>query len=314
MGQRWIVTGGAGFLGSHVVEQLLERGHEVTVLDTFSSGRRWHLTPFQADGSFELAEIDICDLKAVESVFSRRKPDRVAHLAAIHFIPAALADPSRTIRLNVHGLQVVLTACRVTNVQGVWFASTGDVYRPSAEPHSETSPISPGNIYGLSKAMGEQLIALESRLRPDASFVVGRLFNLYGPRETNPHILPEIIGQLRARPKQPLRLGNLWPTRDFVPVGDAARVVIESMRQPPAGVTTVNVATGESWSMLQIIDVMSEILGRAIPVETDPVKVRAVDRPHLQADVSHLLTMLGWVPHADLSKGLGDLLAYEKLS
>ena len=113
--------------------------------------------------------------------------------------------------MNVHGTQCVLSAARAAECPRFWFASTGDVYVPDDQPHAEDAPVGPYNVYGLSKLMAEQLVGLESRLRPDARFVVGRLFNLYGPRETNPHLLPEVLGQLRANPDAPLRLGSLWP-------------------------------------------------------------------------------------------------------
>jgi UDP-glucose 4-epimerase len=161
--------------------------------------------------------------------------------------------------------------------------------------------------------MGEQLIQLESRQRRQARFVIGRLFNLYGPRETNPHILPEILGQLRAQPQAPLRLGSLWPKRDLVPVADAARAVIELLERADPGVTTVNIATGVATSMQQVVEILSQLLGRPVPVETDPAKVRPVERPHLQADVTRLRERLGWVPHADLRRGLSELLQYEGL-
>jgi UDP-glucose 4-epimerase len=206
----------------------------------------------------------------------------------------------------------VLSAARAAQVERIWFASTGDVYVPNERPHHEiNSPTGPFNIYGLSKLMGEQLVALESRIRPHARFVVGRLFNLYGPRETNPHILPEIIGQIRDNPTAPLRLGSLWPRRDLVPVGDAARAVIATLDTAPTGITTVNVATGVAVSMQEVLDLIGELRGRPLAIETDPAKMRPVERGHLQADVTKLRAMIGWTPHADIRRALADLLTLE---
>src|SRR5262249_2651386 len=146
--------------------------------------------------------------------------------------------------------------------------------------------------------MGEQLVALESRQRPGARFVVGRLFNLYGPRETNPHILPEVLRQLRQAPDAPLRLGSLWPRRDLVPVRDGARAVVETLAQAPAGLTTFNVGTGVTWSMQEVLDLLGELRGAQLRVQTDPAKVRPVERAHLRADVRRLREFLGWVPRA----------------
>jgi len=274
-----------------------------------------YLDAHWSNPNFTLAKQDIRDVLALRDLFERHHPTVVIHLAALHFIPDCTADPAQTISLNVHGTQCVLSAARAAAVERVWFASTGDVYVPDDEPHHElNSPTGPFNIYGLSKLMGEQLIALESRIRPSARFVVGRLFNLYGPRETNPHILPEIFAHLRAPPDAPLRLGSLWPKRDLVPVADAARAVIATLDTAPAGVTTVNIATGVAESMQHVLDLIGELRGKPLNIETDPTKVRPVERGHLQADVTRLREMIGWAPHADLRRGLKELLATEASS
>jgi UDP-glucose 4-epimerase len=157
---------------------------------------------------------------------------------------------------------------------------------------------------------GEQLIALASHGNATRRFVVARLFNLYGPRETNPHILPEIIAQLRNGSRQ-LKLGNIWPKRDLVPVGDAARALIELIQCAPAGLTTANVASGRTWSMDEAIRTIGELLGEPIEVIADPAKMRASERPHLGADVSRLRGLIGWAPSSDLRAGLRELLAAE---
>ena len=307
--QPWAVTGAAGFLGSHVVDHLLARGTPVLAVDDGSGGRESFVARHSGNPAFTLARLDIRDAAGLRALFEQHRPAAVIHLAALHFIPACSADPPRTVSLNVHGTQCVLSAARAANTERVWFASTGDVYAPSDSPHHENSPTSAFNIYGLTKLIGEQLIALESRSRPDARFVVGRLFNLYGPRETNPHILPEVLGQLRANPDAPLRLGSLWPTRDFVPVADAARAVVATLDAAPPGVTTVNIATGTAVSMQHVLDLIGEIRGQPLSIETDPAKVRPVERGHLKADVTKLREMIGWTPHSDLRGGLAELLA-----
>ena len=163
----------------------------------------------------------------------------------------------------------------------------------------------------MPKAFGEQLVALEARVRPEARFFIGRLFNLYGPRETNAHILPEILVQLRADPDAALRLGSLWPKRDLVPVEDAARAVLATLDAAPVGVTTANIATGVAVSMREVLDLIGELRGKPLRIETDPAKVRPVERGHLQADVTELRGMIGWTPHTDLRRGLAELLAAE---
>jgi UDP-glucose 4-epimerase len=309
--QPWVVTGAAGFLGSHVVERLLLQQVPVIGVDNLSTGKWQFLAPFATHPNFKFACQDIRDEAALTELFRRERPAAVVHLAALHFIPAAMRNPALTISLNVHGTQCVLSACREADVLRFWFASTADVYPASEKPHHESTAPGPFNIYGLTKWMGERLIQLESTANPKRHFVVGRLFNLYGPHETNPHILPEIIAQIRNGGSRVLRLGNVTPKRDLVPVVDAARAVIEMVEKSNPGVTTVNVGTGVSVSMKEVVERISTLTGKPLTVETDPSKVRPVERPYLQADVGALRSMIGWAPHADLSRGLGELLRVE---
>ncbi len=309
--QPWLVTGAAGFLGSHVAEHLLLQQVPVIGLDNLSTGQWQFLAPFASDRNFKFVCQDIRDEAALTVLFKRERPGTVIHLAALHFIPAAMRNPGLAVSLNVHGTQCVLSASREADVPRVWFASTADVYPSSDHPHHESTTCGPFNIYGLTKWTGEKLVHLEASAHPERHFVVGRLFNLYGPRETNPHILPEIISQIRNSRSRVLRLGNVSSKRDLVPVADAARAVVEMVEKSVPGVTTVNVGTGISVSMQEVVERISSITRQPLTIETDPSKVRAVERPYLQADVAALRSMIGWVPHGDLSRGLRELLLFE---
>ncbi|MDX2036056.1 MAG: NAD(P)-dependent oxidoreductase [Isosphaeraceae bacterium] len=307
----WLVTGAAGFLGSHVVEDLLARGERVLALDNLQWGDVGFLEPSLANPNCSLLVADIRDAEGMRKLFARFRPANVVHLAALHYIPACVADPPLATAINVVGTQTVLSASIPSGLERFWFASTGDIYPLGDAPHREEERPSPFNIYGQTKWMGEQLVALAARDHPTKCFAVGRLLNLYGPRETNPHFLPELIKQIRDRPDAPLRLGNLWPKRDLVPVDEAACAVVEMTMAVPAGLTTANVATGTARSMQEVIDMIEEILGRRLPVEIDPAKVRPVERPHLQADVARLAALIGWTPRSDLRRGLERLLRGE---
>jgi UDP-glucose 4-epimerase len=137
------------------------------------------------------------------------------------------------------------------------------------------------------------------------------LFNLYGPRETNPHILPEIIAQIRNGGSNTLRLGSVSPKRDLVPVADAARAVVEMVEKSEPGVVISNVGTGLSVTIRDVVERIASLTAKPLKIEIDPAKVRPVERPCLQADVVRLRSMIGWSPHADLNQGLRDLLRYE---
>jgi UDP-glucose 4-epimerase len=309
--QPWLVTGAAGFLGSHVVEHLLSRQLPVIGLDNLSTGNWQFLAPFASNPLFSFACKDMRDEAGLIALCQAKRPAAAIHLAALHFIPAAMRDPALTVSLNVHGTQSVLSACRVANVPRFWFASTADVYKPIDQPHQESGEIAPFNIYGLTKWMGEKLVQLEADAHPERHFVIGRLFNLYGPHETNPHILPEIIAQIRNGGSNVVRLGNITPKRDLVPVADAARAVVEMVEKSAPGVTLANVGTGLSVTMREVVERIASITSKPLKIEIDPAKVRPVERPHLQADVVRLRSMIGWSPHTDLTEGLRDLLRFE---
>lgn len=312
-GEPWLVTGAAGFLGSHVVEQLLQRQISVLALDKQTGGNCQFLKSFVGHPSFKFLRQDICDQDSLTQLFQRRQPGVVVHLAAVHFIPAATRDPEAAVSLNVHGTETLLQVCEQIPLRCFWFASTADVYQPSKRPHRESSAIEPFNVYGRTKWEGEQLIRRQAEKYPERHSVIGRLFNMYGPRETTPHILPEIIHQLRAPETSVLRLGDITPKRDLVPVRDAARAVIDTVLKSAPGVTTVNIGTGVSVSVEEVLARISQLIGRPLRAEVDPDKLRVVERPHLQADVRALQSLIGWTPHSDLTRGLQELLRLEKV-
>jgi UDP-glucose 4-epimerase len=309
----WLVTGAAGFLGSHVVDHLMAQKERVVAVDNLAWGKKEFLAASAAKPGFTLAVLDIRDTAALSALMEREKPKAVVHLAALHFIPACVADPPLAVSLNVLGTQSVLTAASRAGVERTWIASTGDVYGPKLTPHREDETPAPFNIYGVTKLLAEQLAQHESRQRPEATFVVGRLLNLVGPRETNPHILPEICRQLRAKPRGPLHLGNVSPRRDLVPIRGAARSVVESCAKAPRGLTTLNIATGRAQSIAEVIERIGGLLGTPLAVETDPARVRATEREHLQADVGALRRLTGWAPEGDLDDCLRELLGSEGL-
>lgn len=303
-----VVTGGSGFLGCRIVAHLLNLGCEVTTIDlTIDSmvGR-----PALSGPGHRVMEIDLRDREAVLSVFHEAKPSLVIHLAALHFIPVCIAEPYQALSTNVLGTQSVLDACgTLAEPPGLVFASTADVYLPQTEPHSEGSPVGPDNVYGLSKLTGEHLVEIAARhgaCRP----IIARLFNLYGSKETNPHVIPEIVSQLRR--SDTVQLGNTSPKRDFVEVSDAAETLCDLATLAPSG-TVVNVGTGQSYSVEDVVKIMSELLGRRIRIEVDNSRYRVSDRPNLQNDPTHLRSLIPEALSTSLAQGLRQLLADEGL-
>jgi UDP-glucose 4-epimerase len=302
-----LVTGGAGFAGVALVRALLERDYDVCVVDDFSTADRSRLHEF-GDG-IEVLPLDIRHGVELSEAFRTVAPAAVIHLAALHFIPWCNADPDRAVAINVQGTQNVLTAAADAGIGRVVIASTADVYAIGEQPHEEADLPAPTGVYGIGKLAGEKLLASWVE-RTGGIGVAARLFNIYGPGETNPHVLPDICAGLRE--SDVLHLGNLTPRRDYIFVDDVAHVLAEliAVAEPPAA---VNLGTGTSTSVHDLLALIRELTGRDITVKEDPAKFRAVDRPNLQAQVDRLLrTLPGFRPRT-LREGLPVLLAAEGL-
>lgn len=304
----WFVTGAAGFLGSHVVEQLLQKKQKVIGVDNFSWGKKSNLYLFKDNPLFKLVEADIRDPERMKSLIQDYKPENVIHLAALHFIPDAIKNPTLAVDINIKGTQSILDALDKTFVKVFWFASTGDVYKKTDDTLVESqTPLEPFNIYGISKHLCEQLIAHKASLFPDTKFIIGRIFNLIGIRETNPHILPEIMGQLKKNSKR-LSLGNIWPVRDYVAVHDCAKCIIEMCEKSINNLDTYNVATGYGQSVQDLIQEIESILGHKIDTHQDPQKVRSVERARLVAQNQKIKNFIGFAPSPKMREVLVQLL------
>ena len=205
---RALVTGGCGFVGSALCSQLMETGHEVVALDDLRLGSEDSLPT-----GVPLTVADVRD-PALERILVAHRPDVVFHLAAIHFVPACEDEPAEAISVNVEGTQRVLAASAAAGAAAVVLASSAAVYAPSPAPHRETSALGPTDVYGHTKLWAEQLASLHNA-RTGQPIGVARLFNVYGPGETNPHLIPTIIEQARrgpgAPPRQPRDESNLRP-------------------------------------------------------------------------------------------------------
>lgn len=304
-----VVTGGEGFLGAPLVARLVRAGCVVTSIDSLQNARVRDAS--EAARDHELVATDVRDRDGVVAAIAHTAPRVVFHLAAQHFIPACVADPVGTLEINAIGTQHVLDACgRLATAPTVVLISTADVYAPSPRPLSESSPIGPNNVYGLSKLTAEGLVRIagaEGRCTP----VICRLFNLYGANETNPHVIPEIVAQLRRGDE--LTLGNTAPRRDFVYVDDAADALVALAGAAPSG-TVVNVGTGESHSVNDVVTTIAALTGRELRVVTDPQRWRPSDRENLQSDSSLLRSIVPSALPTTLVDGLRALLADEGLA
>lgn len=301
-----IVTGGLGFIGNELVRQLLQAGDPVTVLDN-----RNRTAPNIGDLSgVPVLDVDLTHHDQVAAALARLKPKTVFHLAAIHFIPECNANPERTLRVNVEATSGLLRACEAAGVQHFLYASSGAIYADSPSSLSETSPVGPVDIYGWSKWFGEQLCQWHAASE-GLKITICRIFNNYGPRETNAHIVPEILTQLKQG--RVLSLGNTKPRRDYIHTSDTAKCLRLLAVNPAQGCRIANIASGEDASVDQLIAQLAELLGEPIKVEVDPARFRKADKLVQRADIHQLQQMIGWRPEIPLRDGLRDLLKYEGL-
>jgi UDP-glucose 4-epimerase len=304
--QRIMVTGGLGFVGSWLVRKLVQQdAGDVIVLDDQSLGVPENLGP--AAERVTIAAIDICDKEAVTRAIGELAPQVVIHLAALHFIPACDADPKRCIDVNVGGTQSVLDGCLLAPVEAVVLASTAAVYSPDLHAHDDQAAVGPIDIYGLSKLWSEQLGELFHR-KSEVPVGVARLFNVFGPGETNPHLIPAVIRQ--AQNGEELHLGNLSTKRDYIFVDDVAEGLIAlAAAVPEHGMLSCNLGREQAVDGFELVATVGELLDRELRVLTDPARMRASDRPVLLSDCARAHALLGWRAQSTLREGLAAAIA-----
>lgn len=300
-----LIIGGAGFIGSHLVDRCLTDDYIVTILDNFSTGKRKFL---QKSEKLRIFEGDILNLEDLEMVFSESSPEIVFHLAAIHHIPTCEKFPSLTLNTNVVGLQNLLNICyRNKKIRRIVFTSTGAIYDDvTKEALKESNALKACGIYGISKFAGEQLLNHFTQ-KIDKEVVIARLFNTVGRRETNNHIIPDIMAQI-GQGNRHLRLGNLFPKRDYIHVEDVADALFRlGMVSIKDQFDIFNVGAGVEYSVSDLVEKLSNIIGEKIEIESVPEYQRKLDRPSQLADISKISNLVGWVPKKSLSQALMEI-------
>ncbi|HEX3360071.1 MAG TPA: NAD-dependent epimerase/dehydratase family protein [Solirubrobacterales bacterium] len=301
---RCLVTGGAGFIGSNLVDALLARGDEVTIVDDLSTGRRQNIEAALTNGA-ELVELDIRDRPALETAVERAAPELVFHLAAQVDVRKSVADPAFDASINVGGTANVLEAIRRFGVPRLVFASTGGAIYGEGDgqelPLSEATPVAPLSPYGQSKQAGELYLALYERLY-GVSSVCLRLGNVYGPRQDplgEAGVIAIFCGLL-GEGKLPTVYGDGKQTRDYVFVGDVVNAMLAAGASELTG--PVNVGTGIETDVLELAARLGE-LGDA-PFEPQFAPPRTGEVQRITIDPSMAEAELGWRAGTALPEGL----------
>jgi len=300
-----LVTGGAGFIGSNLVDALLARGDEVTVVDDLSTGRRGNLDGALAAGA-ELLELDIRDGEGLAKLTAERRPQTVFHLAAQIDVRKSLEDPAFDAAVNVGGTANVLDAARAGGTGRVVFVSTGGAIYGEGEgqalPLSEQAPIAPLAAYGQSKYAAEGYLALYERLY-GLSSVSLRLGNVYGPRQDplgEAGVIAIFCGLLRSGGR-PTVYGDGTQTRDYIYVGDVIAAALAAASSKVTG--PVNIGTGVETNVLELAAALGR-LGDAGDFEPELAPARPGEVQRIALDASRAESELGWRPETGLDEGL----------
>jgi UDP-glucose 4-epimerase len=300
-----LVTGGAGFIGSHLVEKLLETGERVRVVDDLSTGKRDNLPRHDA---LEFIEGDIRDSKLVNHCVADM--DVVVHLAAVASVQASIDNPIRTHQVNFDGTLNLLEASRGARVGRFLYACSAAVYGDTASiPVSEQTPPNPLSPYAVDKLTGEYyLLHYHRKYRLAATSF--RFFNIYGPRQDPSSPYSGVISIFVDRLQRNLPVtvyGDGSQTRDFVYVADLAELLARAAHGPEGVGGIFNVGTGKRHSLLQLLDQLEKLSGKKIGRHHEASRLGDIE--HSCADVSRLKQVFGAAPAEPFDRGLKKLLA-----
>ena len=301
---KYLVTGGAGFIGSHLVEELLRRGETVRVADNFYSGLRENLFP-----GVELVEGDLADAAVANRAVAGM--DYVLHQAAIPSVGKSVLDPVKSHRANVDGTLNVLIAARDNKVKRLVFAGSSSEYGDSPTlPKHEAMPVAPKSPYALQKVVGEEYCRLFTQLYGLETVSI-RYFNVFGPRQqpNSPYsgVISLFIKALSTG-QAPLILGDGGQTRDFTYIANVVDGVLRACSAPKASGQAINVATGGRVSLLELLDTLNRILGTSIAPAFGPA--RDGDVRDSQASIEKAKTLLGFTPIVEFEEGLRRTVAW----
>jgi UDP-glucose 4-epimerase len=304
-----LITGGAGFIGSHLAEHLLASGYSVRVLDNLSTGKRENL-PVHANIEFVLG--DIRDKVLVSD--SARGMDAIVHLAAVASVQASVDDPTGTHETNFDGTLHLLEAARNENIRRFLYASSAAVYGDNTRlPLVEDEILNPLSPYAADKLAGEYYLRFY-HAKYGIETTAFRFFNIFGPRQdpSSPYSGVISIFIERVTHGKPVTIfGDGQQTRDFVYVGDLVKLLAQSLSNSQTAGQVINIGRGKQCSLNELLDALEKLTGK--PVERNHAAARLGDIVHSRADTSRLVRLLGKIPQTDIITGLGEILRHQKI-
>ena len=309
-----LVTGAAGFVGSHMVEKLVADGHDVRAMIHYNSANNWGwLEESQVKKSIEVVAGDIRDY---DSVFAAVKGvDTIFHLAALIGIPYSYVSPMAYIKTNIEGTYNILQSARTLETSNILITSTSETYGSAQYiPMDEFHPMVGQSPYSASKIGADNLAVSYFRSFSTPVKIV-RPFNIYGPRQSARAIIPSIITQILDGKKE-IKLGNTSPTRDFTFVKDTIAGFLAISKNEKFNGEYVNIGMGEEISVLDLVNLISELIGEDIKITSDEQRIRPKDSEvdRLFANNMKLTQSTSWQPQFSLKQGLTETIEWLKLN
>ena len=304
---KFLVTGGAGFIGSNIAEELLKRGNSVRVLDNFSTGRRENIKDFLND--LELIEGDICNYDAV--VKSVKGIEVILHEAALPSVPRSIIDPIKSNEVNVNGTLNILKAAKDNGVKRVVFASSSSIYGDTPElPKHEGMIPNPLSPYAVSKLTGEKYCNVFSKIYGFETTAL-RYFNVFGPRQDPSSqysaVIPKFIKAILSD-EQPTIYGDGEQSRDFTYIANVVDANILAATKEYESGLAMNCACHDQITLNQLVNEINSLLGKRIkPKYIDP---RAGDIKHSFAAIEKIKSTLGFSPSVSFEEGLKKTIAW----
>ena len=304
---RWLVTGGAGFIGSNIAEELVRQGHQVRILDDFSTGKREHIRDFA--NRLEILEGDIRDYptirKAVEGI------EFISHQAALRSVPKSVDNPKDTHDINVTGTLNLLMAAKEARVRRVVYASSSSVYGEEKKfPQRESQRPAPISPYAASKLAAEHYCVLYSKTFGLETISL-RYFNVFGPRQDPESLYSAVIPRFMEQAMKGEPLEVHWDgkqSRDFTFIADVVQANLLAAKAKKAAGGVFNIANGRSYSLLDLIRGLEKIMKKKLPRRHTPR--RAGDVRKTWADISQAKRILGYRPRFSFAQGLEKTWGY----
>jgi len=299
-GENILVTGGAGFIGSALVRELLRERANVIVYDNFLSGDRSNLT--EVADQIQIVNGDILSWK-IYGAMKDYNVKYVFHLAAEPYIPHCYDNPEKFFDINVKGTMNLLMACKIFEVKRVVHFSTSEVFGSAQyTPMDENHPTLPFSTYAVSKLAADRTCFVFNH-EHNIPVVIIRPFNCYGPRETQPYVIPDIITQLSK--SNIVKLGNIDAKRDFTYVDDTARGAVAILQSEIPNGEVINLGSNKTYSIKELALQIGKAMGyKNIEIKIDSSRLRPLDVNVLQCDYGKAHKLTGWTPKIGIEEGL----------